>query len=315
MMEKRSSILDYQRKTLSPEIWEDNKLKPSIKKFIYKSMEGFFVSFGIKGYKEFVSHLYIGSSLATYFYKDDSDLDVKVVVNINLFKKNNPEYQDSTGEDICDELIEAGRRSSFLTAFIPETFHPLDAYFFTEEEAERAALIKYDSLYNLITDEWLKEPKKLEGTLSSSYILNSAKNLAQKYIDKIVIDIDKAKRDSIDFLVLKDYMKTLDKEELKLLSTDFQVALDRVNDDIDSLITDRGIASNLRKMEFSRVGLKSDLEKLMGSLNYSKGNLIYKILQRYGYLRILFEVAALYKGIRIGPDDVINVYKILSGQD
>lgn len=314
-MEKTASILDYQRKVLSPEIWENEKLKPSIKKFIYKSIEGFFVSSGLKGYKDFVSHLYIGSSLATYFYKDDSDLDIKIVVNIPVFKKNNPEYEDSTGEDICDELIESGRMSSFLTAFIPGTFHPLDAYFFTEKEAERAALIKYDSLYNLITDEWIKKAKKLEGTLSSSYILNAAKNLAQQYIDKIVVDIDKAKRDSVDFLVLKDYMKTLDKEELKYVSTDFQTALDKINEDIDSLIKDREIAKNLRNTEFSRVGLKDDLEKLMGSLNYSKGNLIYKILQRYGYLRILFEIAALYKGVRVGPDDIINVYQILSGQE
>jgi len=313
MPSKISSILDYQRKTLCPEIWEKGKIKPYIKKFIYKSMEGFFISSGLKNYKDFVSHLYVGSSLATFFYKDDSDLDIKIVINIGEFKKNNPEYADSTGEDICDELIEAGRKSSFLTAFIANTFHPLDAYFFTEEEAEKASLIKYDSLYNLITDEWIKTPKKLEGDLSSSYILNAAKDLAKRYIDKIVVDIDKTKRDSIDFLVLKDYMKTLDKEELKHLSVDFQTALDRINEDLDSLIMDRDIASNLRKTEFSRKSLKDDLEKLMGSFNYSKGNLIYKILQRYGYLRILFEIASLYRGARIGPDDVMNVYKVLSG--
>lgn len=312
MPAKISSILDYQRKVLCPEIWENNKIKPDVKKFIYKSIEGFFVGSGLKDYKNFVSHLYVGSSLATYFYKEDSDLDIKVVITISEFKKSNPEYQDSTGEDICDELIEASRKGPFLTAFIPNTYHPLDAYFFTDQEAEKVSLIKYDSLYNLITDTWIKESKKLEGTLSPSYTLNSAKDLAKKYIDKIVVDIDKTKRDSIDFLVLKDYMKTLDREELKLLSVDFQSAIDKVNEDLESLIVDRDIASNLRKTEFSRKSLRDEMERLMGSLNYSKGNLIYKILQRYGYLRILFEIASLYKGVRVGSDDVMNVYKILS---
>lgn len=107
-------------------------------------------------------------------------------------------------------------------------------------------------------------------------------------------------------------MKTLDREELKLLSVDFQSAIDKVNEDLESLIVDRDIASNLRKTEFSRKSLRDEMERLMGSLNYSKGNLIYKILQRYGYLRILFEIASLYKGVRVGSDDVMNVYKILS---
>ncbi|HRZ18435.1 MAG TPA: hypothetical protein P5136_00020 [Methanofastidiosum sp.] len=313
-MIRNASILDYQRKILDPTVWENFKIKPEVKRYIYKSFNAFFISQNLKGHKEFVSHMYVGSSLATYFYKEDSDLDVKVVIDPKIFREYNPQYEDSTDDDLCDELIESARGSHFLTSFLPGTFHPLDAYFFTEEEADETKLIKYDSLYNLITDTWVKPPKKLEGELSTSYVLNYAKDIAQRYIDKITSDIELTKRDSIDFLVLRDFMKTLDKDDIRTISVDFETALEKINKDLEMLVKDREIVKQLRKQEFSKKVLRDDLEKLMGSINYSDGNLIYKILQRYGYLRILFELASLYRGIRVTSDDVINVYRILEGQ-
>jgi hypothetical protein len=79
MWAKKSSILDYQKKTLCPEIWEKGSLKKEVKNFIYKALKGFFTHHQFQGSQEFISHLYIGSSLATYFYKDDSDLDLTIV--------------------------------------------------------------------------------------------------------------------------------------------------------------------------------------------------------------------------------------------
>ena len=313
-MDHLSSILDYQKQTLSPEIWENLKIKSSIKKFIYKSIEGFFVSLNLKGYSDFVSNLFIGSSLATFFYREDSDLDVKIVIDVDLFKKHNPDYENSTSEDICDELIESARKSPFLTAFIPNTYHPLDAYFFSIEEAEQSTLIKYDSLYNLIKDTWIKLPRKLTGELSSAYIINYTKSIAQKYINKLVLDVETTKRDSVDFLILKDYMKTLDKASLKELGTLFHSLLEKINADIEKILTDKKMVKRLRKKEFSKKKLKSDLEKLMGSINYSDGNLIYKLLQRYGYLRIILEIGSLFNHKRVGPGDVIDIYKIISGE-
>lgn len=309
---KEASILDYQKTELCPKIWEDNLLRKNIKLFIYQSIKGFFISKGFKGFEEFVSHIYIGSSLATYFYKEDSDLDIKVVIDPKLFKKYNTQYENSLDSDIADELIEAGRKSPFLTNFIPNTTHPMDFYFFTEEEANESRLIKYDSLYNLITDEWIKEPHKLEGEVSSAYILNHARDIAKRYIEKVTADLEETRRDSIDFLVLRDYMKSLDKSELKELSVDFQTALERVNRDVNDLIEDKKIIRALRKNEFSKRMLRDDLELVMGSINYSDGNLIYKILQRYGYLRILFEIASMFDGRRVSSKDVLNIYKILS---
>ena len=68
---------------------------------------------------------------------------------------------------------------------------------------------------NLLTDKWEKKPKKIDGIVSPSYVLNYSKSIAKRYIKKIVDDIDQTKRDSIDFIMLREYIKNLDKEDLK----------------------------------------------------------------------------------------------------
>ena len=313
MKTKQASILDYQKDELCPKIWDrDGLLHKNIKKFIYDAVKGFFITQDFKGYRDFISHIYIGSSLATYFYKDDSDLDVKIVIDTDKFKHYNHKYRDQLDIDIMDELIEAGRRSAWLTSLVPSTMHPLDVYFFAESEIDKKYLMKYDSLYNVITNEWVKEPKHIDGEISPSYMLNYARSIAQKYINKISKDIDETKRDSIDFLLLRDYMKGMDKHDLKDMAIDYKNYLNKINDDVEALIEDKQIIKSLRKTAFSKRILNDQLEMMMQSLNYSKGNIIFKLIQRYGYLRILVEISRLFDGKKVNSDDVVDIYKILN---
>src|SRR5271157_3845906 len=253
------SILDYQNKELSPEIWTpDKKLKNGIRRFILSSISAFFEENDFSGDDSFLIDALIGSSLATYFYKDDSDLDIKLVIDVNVFRQYNTEYADSTDDDILDELIEMGRTSPWLTAIIPGTMHPMDAYYVDRDDLTEDVLVKYDSLYSVVYNEWLKEPKRLEGSLSPSYVLNYAKGIAQQYINKISNDIDKVKRDSIDFIMLRDYMKTLDKDDIQNLYTDFETSLENVNKSVEMAVEDKTMLRDLRKRVFSKKELNNN---------------------------------------------------------
>jgi hypothetical protein len=119
------------------------------------------------------------------------------------------------------------------------------------------------------------------------------------------------KRDSVDFLVLRDYIKTLDSDDLGVLYTDFKTALQRVNADVKLLMQDRDLIKGLRKNSFHRKDLKTNLEYLMGSLNYADDNLLFKLVQRYGYMRILSEVKLLMKDGKITSDEVEDLIDIL----
>lgn len=312
-MFKFSSILDYQRKSLSPVLWDHNNLlKDSVKRFIYNSLEGFFIFGNVEGYDEFIKAVCIGSSIATYYYKDDSDLDVKVVIDIDVFKKYNPSSSSYIDEEILESLIKTGRKSHWLTAMVPTTLHQLDVHFFSVEEFKNLNLIKYDSLYRVDTGKWLKKPKKLMGGYSPSIILDIAKERAKPYLDKISSDIEQLKINCIDFIILQDYLKGLDADDLKEVYKEFKKILDRLDTALDVVVSDKDLLKMVRKENFNKKELTTDLEKIMNSLNYSQGNLIFKIVQRYGYMRILKEIKEIYNNSQSTPDKVDSILEVIN---
>ena len=313
MTNKKGSILDYQQKELCPVIWnKSERLRPSVKSFIFSSLSGFFETLNLKGYDDFIIDMFIGSSLATYFYTAESDLDIKIVVDITMFKSHNRQYSKVSEDDILDGLIELSGESSWLTAYIPQTHHQLDVYFLSAREASPVNMIKYDSIYNLMTDRWLKQPEKIEGELSPSYVLNHARSKARQFLEKLSIDMAEAQRDSMDFLILKDHMKELGADDLQQFKEDLEISLERLNASVEMLVEDRELIKDIRKKTFKKGELRSYLEKMMGSLNYSDSNLIFKLLQRYGYMQILSEINKIYKDKKVTPKEVEEVAKILA---
>jgi hypothetical protein len=305
------SILDYQKNSLSSDIWINNAIKPGVKKYIISALKVFFDFNDIKGYHKFVKDVFIGSSLATYLYKDNTDLDIKIIVDLETFRKDNFRFDWLDNEDMLDYLTKEGRKDRVMSSFVPGTAHQLDFYFIATDEHDLDSLIKYDSLYDLKNEVWIKEPHKITNSVSYS-ILEKAKEKASFFIQKLDLDLAKAKRDTIDFIILRDYMKSLDSNELKEIESEFNTLLESINESVELLINDREIIKFLRKKEFSKKELSNDLERIMGSLNFSDGNIIYKLIQRYGYMRILSEIKELFKNKNISSDkDVSNLIEIL----
>lgn len=289
MQKKTSSILDYKQPNLSPAIWVDGNIKYEVKEFILDSIIDFFDDVDMMDLSTCIESIYIGSSLATYYYTPTSDLDVKVILDcVDL---------DYTGniDELMEHLVKLGRESADLTRMIPGTYHPLDVYFYSTNEFYPITLIKYDSLYDVIAGEWLKEPEEPLKGLSPSIILEKAKQKANPYLKKVTLDIAKAKRDIIDFCIIRDFLKTLDGDDLSTIKDEFTRIVETLTDSIEQLIEDKTLIKSLRKKSFNKKELTTDLEYLLGSLNYSDGNLIFKVLQRYGYMRILAEVEDIYE--------------------
>lgn len=313
MLNKTSSILDYQQDALCGDIWLDHgQMRPAIKTFILSMMTQFFEDLNIMGSDAFVAEYYVGSSLATYFYKADSDLDVKAIIDMSVFKDNNPGYAHIDDDEVLESLIKLGRKSLWATAFIPATNHPLDTYFYSTEEASAMNLLKYDSLYSITKDMWLKEPKRLPKGLSTEYVLQQAKEKADNFIIKLDEDILNTKRDSIDFALLIDYIKTLSYDEVKEFAKQLRKMYETIDFDLAQLVKDRDIIKKMRQEAFSGTDLKSELAQLMQSFNYSDGNIVFKLLQRYGYMRILTEIHDLYTRRGLTTDNVKDFIDILS---
>ncbi len=311
-MNKFSSILDYQKSELCPEVWANNELKPEVKKFILDCLHNFFTYKGLKGSSKWIVEGLLASSLATYFYTEYSDLDIKIFIDLVLFIEYNQDFLTYTDNEILDWLKDQKKQSFWLSQLLPNTEHPIDIYFISAAELNRLNILRYDSLYVLSTDEWIKEPMKLIAGLSPSYILEVAKQKAEPYIEVITKDIEKAKRDCIDFLVLRDFLKTLEVDDLYYLQQEFSNKLDIINNDIIGLVQDKEAIKELRNVDYTKDYLDTELEKLMGSLSYSNGNLIFKLIQRYGYLKILVEISEYFKRRDIYPKDIETILSLLN---
>jgi len=307
------SILDYEHDELSPVIWDkQHQMRSGIKSFIYNSLEMFFMRENIKGDTHFVKDIIIASSLATYYFQENSDMDVKIIIDMDEFKENNPNYNKYTNDDVLDRLIDDGRESSWLTAAIPGTAHVLDVYFIEIDEFTEDKYIKYDSLYSITKNKWIKIPQKINTEGNPSYILDRAKEKAKDYLDQLSLDISQAKRSTLDWYVLMDYLKSIDSDEKEEFYGEMKKVLNEINESVEKLIQDREMVKLLRKETFNKKDLDSQFEQLMGSFNYADGNLIFKIVQRYGYMRILTDLAKLFDNKKIKVDKIDTVNNILS---
>ena len=308
------SILDYEHDELSSIIWDKHhQMRSGVKSFIYNSLEMFFIKEGIKGDTSFVKDIIIASSLATYYFTNFSDCDFKIIIDMDEFKRSNPSYNKYTNDDVLEKLIDDGRESNWLTASIPGTEHIIDVYFIEIHEFTEDKYIKYDSLYSITKNKWIKIPQKINTEGNPSYILDRAKEKAKDYLDQLSLDISQAKRSTLDWYVLIDYLKLIDDDEKEEFYGEMKKILNEINESVEKLIQDREMIKLLRKETFNKKELDSQFEQLMGSFNYADGNLIFKIVQRYGYMRILTDLSTLFKNKKIRVDKINTVNKILQG--
>lgn len=297
------SILDFKRTALCSDIWDENNfLRNDVNTFVISAFRSFFKNMNIKGYESFTKDIVIGSSLATYYYTDTSDFDVKLIYDEYEFIKYNPTYADK--DSISDILIDAGRSNYYLTANVLDTNHAIDAYFYSRSEYEPVNLNKFDSLYSINENRWIQEPKDMDSDFSPDYVLNYAWDKAQNYVSSIVTDMSKAKKSLVDLICLRDYLRSLDEDDIENMKYFFIRKFNEVNDAVEDLIKDRQDLRELRCHGFEKDNLRSDLEKMFGSFNYSDENLIFKVLQRYGYMTILYEIKTMYDKKGVTSDNI-----------
>jgi len=306
------SILDFKQKDLCDEIWgKDLRLLPEVQSFIVETITFFFKQNDVVGWMKYIDDMMIGSSLATFYYKKDSDFDIKVIIDAEKIMRLN-RITGITPHEYAQSLTKVGRKDYYLTNFIPGTQHQIDVYFYDVHEFYPIHFNKYDSLYSIKNNEWLEPPKDIFIDNNPQAVLDIAWEKAYPYIHAISEDILVAKKNIIDFILFEDYLKSLDGDDLQSIYPFFMKKFNEVNSNINELISDRDDLKAFRMEAFSKESLDSELEKLMGSYNYSEGNLIFKIAQRYGIMKILKEIDSKVEEDGVTPDNAEDYLNILS---
>lgn len=263
------SVLDPIHDDLSDDVWTNGKIQKKHRDYILNKLKTWLDKMDVE--KEPTKVVVVGS-ITSYQYADTSDIDVNVVIDISDNKR--------------DELIEFLPNESLL----PGTKHPVNYYISKDAEDN---IEKRDSAYDLIKNEWIKKPEKSDIVIPYSYVLE----IAKFFMDGIDDRVAEYERDKVELELYKEYQKrkdiNIDKDRLSEEIAEKEM---EIKADLDAIYTALKMVKAFRNKAFEEDYEPEFLIKIeTKSPDFSINNLVYKTIERFGYLEKLNKYKELRK--------------------
>lgn len=259
------SVLDPIRKTRCPDIFSDvneenPKLKPEIKELIMNAAIKFLEDIEIPDAK-IIELFIVGSSLG-FQYRDDSDIDVDLRINIEKDKLSGKFY-----------LIPKG-------IVVPNTEHPINIYLLSADDPEYNFDKDAENAYDVLRDKWIKQ-SKLENKDQIPYAYVSG--ISEFLIDGMTLQLQRAERDIRE---LKKYI-ALDPNVVAITEKEKDEAIsNKISDlliDKDALSLAHHIMFKLDQEGFTDNPIRVSIDYKHDSRHFSMNNLIYKYIDSFKY--------------------------------
>ncbi len=281
----KESIIDIPRKTYAPKVFDDAntndpKIKASVKKQIEDQLKEFETEYPI------LKTSLIGSIL-TKRYRNDADLDINVLFDVPEDK------QDEERERLSKKYLSSKNPDNIQGKLIPGSEHPINYYFITDKQTYDDQNKKADAVFDVESDEFVKRPEDF----------TFDKDMYLKDFDKKVRELDvikgELKRDIIDYRELED----LTDDDVLNLQDKLNDKLNKIEDDIEQIIkigdgvdTDRRAAFNkdMTPDEIRKFGVKNRLPK----------NVVYKMLEKYHYLKFYKKCQKILDDGKVSPGEI-----------
>ena len=264
-MEIKESALDPIEKTLSSEIFIEGKeiIKGKVKNHILDNFLKWFIKMGYD--KKNIKSIYIIGSGIGYQYTEVSDLDVSVEVNLEIeaVKKLWP-------------LLPNGH-------VIPDTKRPINYYLTVDKSDVENA----DNAYDLQNDRWIKKPSKEKSNVPFSYLTE----VARFFTAGLQSTMAEYEQDKYELEMYKKYDATKEKFEKKEIEDLIANKETEVKADIDALRIASHVVKAFRNEAFREDNpFEISIEIKIKRPNFSINNLIFKLLEGYGYFVKLNEI-------------------------
>ena len=275
------SVIDIPRRIYAPGVYDnadtDNpKLKQEVLDMIDKQIKEF------KKLGPIVQYYLIGSIL-TKRYRNDADLDINVLFDV----PGTPEEQEAKREELGALLKDINGKE------VPGTEHPINYFIQTNPDVAREALEKADGVFDIVNNNFLRrpepdtfDPKKYEADF-------------QKKVQEIDIIKGELQRDIIDYKVLKELtpndvldLQSIVNDKIEEIEESIRL-LKQIGDDI----------VNDRRDIFSR-DLTPDEIREFGKSNKLPKNVIYKMLEKYHYMKFYKKLKEILEDDKITDDEI-----------
>ena len=281
----KESIIDIPRRTYAPGVFDDEdtdnpKIKDSVLRMISKQFEEFETEYPI------IKYTLIGSIL-TKRYRNDADLDINVLFNIPEDKREEERLR------LSKKYLSAASPDSIQGKLIPGTKHPVNYYFITDEETYDDQNKKADAVFDIKGQSFVKRPEDFE------FNPNLYMRDFQRQVDKIDILKGELKRDIIDY----DELTELKPGEIKDLEKRTSNKLGEIEKSIQDLTNIGDKIDTERRAAFD-TDMTPDEIKTYSIKNRLPANVIYKMLEKYHYLKLLKKCKKILDDGEVTDDEI-----------
>ena len=288
--EFNESIIDIPRKTYAPGVFDnedtDNpKIKIDVLNMITAQFEEFEKEYPILDYS------LIGSIL-TKRYRNDADLDINVLFDIPEEKREEERLR------LSKKYLSAASPDSIQGKLIPGTKHPVNYYFITDKKTYDDQNKKADAVYSIKGQKFVKRPEDF------TFDINLYLKDFQKKVDEIDLIKGELKRDIIDY----DELKELTPDDVENLQTRVSKKLDEIEKGIQDII-DIGVEVDTDRRAAFDNDMTPDEIKTYGIKNRLPKNVIYKMLEKYHYLKFYKKCKQILDDGEVSDDEIDSLKK------
>jgi predicted nucleotidyltransferase len=277
------SVIDQTLKNYSKFVFDDyNTNKPKLKGRI---RERILDDISKISSKIEVIDFFIKGSILTKQYTEDSDIDVFVQVEPNLYTED---QLKSILKPIFDEIDD-----TYLEG-VPYPFQ----YYITKEKYNKD---NTEAIYDVQNDDWVKR------SVSKNINIDDYMDDFKKYVDQFSDFSEELRRNMIDYEVLKD----IPAEELTGLKTKLNKELRDINRNISDISEIYQQVKDMRNEGFSKDMTPSEIKKY-GIKTRLPNNVVFKLLQRYHYLDLYKKIKAILgDNNKLDHDEFVRLNNVL----
>ncbi len=291
----KESIIDIPRRTYAPSVFDDEdtdnpKIKDSVLRLITEQFKEFETEYPILKYS------LIGSIL-TKRYRNDADLDINVLFDVPEDKREDERLR------LSKKYLASSNPDNIQGKLIPGTKHPINYYFITDEETYDDQNKKADAVFDIKDQSFVKRPEDFD------FNPNLYMRDFQKQVDKIDMLKGELKRDIIDY----DELMELKPNEIKDLEKRISNKLGEIEKDIQDL-TDIGNKIDVERRAAFDTDMTPDEIKTYSIKNRLPANVVYKMLEKYHYLKFLKKCKKILDDGEVSDDEIDSLKNVDDAQ-
>lgn len=222
----------------------------------------------------------VKGSILSFQWLDNSDFDLLIEIDDKIDDDEWRRLQDKI-DDVYNGML------------IPGTEHPLQIYLHRGKYNYDNA----DGIYK--NNEWVKGPYNI------SVNVDNYMSKFNKIVSAIDINTGELKRDIIDYNIISK----LPKEETQAIKQELENKIIEINKDVNKIISQYNHIRDMRHKAFASNMNPAEIITY-GSKNKLPHNVIFKLLERYHYLKIMNDLKKI-SADGISTDEINDISNIL----